>query len=82
MKWVSLPPNISRDDYNTSNHHDRDPYVIDDDTDELVIDTEWWYTQVPQRTKDLLRARGCDFVLRKVSIPHEHQFDVRLIVRT
>lgn len=79
MKWVSLPPNIDRDDYNTSNHHDRDPYTIDDDTDELVIDAEWWHTQVPQRTKDLQQKRGINFALGKVSIPHEDQFDVRLI---
>lgn len=79
MKRVSLPLNIDRSSYNTSNHHDRDPYYINDETDTLIIDEEWWSTQVPQRTKDLLAMRELEFVVGPVPIPHEHQFDFRLV---
>ncbi len=45
MKRVCLPLDINLQNFNTTNHHDRDPYYIDDDTDDLVIDTEWWRTE-------------------------------------
>ncbi len=82
MKRVSLPTCINLHDFNTTNHHDRDPYYIEEDSNNLIIDTDWWNTQVPQRTKDLLKEREIVFVLGNVPIPHDEMFgfgDERLI---
>ena len=81
--WKSLPCNIKKSDYNTNNHHDRDPYWIDEESDTLVIDEEWWNNEVPVTTKELLKKRliteGEEITLGKVPIPHDDQFDFRLL---
>jgi len=78
MEWISLPENISLLNCNTNNHHDRDPYFINEE-DELIIDNHWWNVEVPEKTKELLRERNVEFTLGNVQIPHENQFDERLI---
>lgn len=76
FSWKTVPAAL---DCNTNNHHDRDPYWINEETDELVIDKEWWENEVPLMTKKLLKMRQVEYVLGTVPIPHEDQFDKRLV---
>ena len=78
MKRVCLPLNIEWGDYNTNNIHENDPYVVNDEG-ELIIDEEWWNSDVPEYSKDLIRSK-VQFKLGKVEIPHEVTFDMDLVV--
>jgi hypothetical protein len=72
---------VKASDLNTNNHHERDPYYIDKETDTLVIDTEWWETEVPEKAKSILANKGVSFVFGTVPIPHEWQTEDRRLTQ-
>ena len=78
MKRVCLPLDIEYRDYNTNNLHENDPYVVNDEG-ELIIDEEWWNSDVPEYSKELIRSK-VQFKLGKVEIPHEVTFDMDLVI--
>lgn len=89
MKKVVYPINIRRSDFNTTNLHDRTPYMIIDDV--LVIDESWWKT-LTKYIKNLLIQRLKEHFIGKhipsnylfridgVEIPHKIQKDPRLTI--
>lgn len=58
-------------DCNNKNIHEYAPYIIRDGVH--IIDNEWWLS-LNQHCRDLISARA-DFILDKVDIPHDFQFD-------
>ena len=80
MKKVSYPLNINKNDFNTNNLYENNPYKIDSDN-VLVIDDSWWDTLTPG-IKDMLHQRLKDpFKIEKVSLPQTgYQSDKRLSI--
>ncbi len=80
MKKVSYPLNISKNDYNTNNLYENNPYKIDSDNI-LVIDDSWWETLTPC-IKIMLNQRLIEpFKIERVCVPQKgYQSDKRLSI--
>jgi hypothetical protein len=73
MRRVAVSDDISLADYNSSNHHERDPYIISDGS--LVVDHEWWENALTPFIREAITQRVGHFTLGKVVIPHALQRD-------
>ena len=78
MKRICLPLDINYRDYNTSNLHENDPYIVTDDG-QLIIDKEWWDHDLSEHSKELIQ-RKLEFKLGNVEIPHDIMLDMDLVV--
>jgi len=78
----SLPPIcIRQNEYNTGDHHEYAPYLLEDD---VVIIDPTWFSSLTKLTQELLRQR-LQFILEQVDVPHVSQRDdplLRVIYQT
>jgi hypothetical protein len=73
LKRHPICPPINTLDYNTTNLHDYDPYILKDDN--ILIDEEWFSTLTPH-IKNLIHTKlDGNYKLGKVEIPHPVQID-------
>lgn len=70
---VPICPPIIKSNFNNSNLHEYDPYILKDDT--IIIDYDW-FSSLTSHIQNLIKTRLNDnYILDRVVIPHEIQKD-------